>query len=324
MFTQTDRELLCEVVRAARESHLQKLRPASSGLQHTWGVMALIITAGDVEKPVDGMSRLQCWHIDVVDGHAVSLVSLLRGHKATQYVEPTVRATLGETLLQLGIPKVNLPEATKWLTLSTNQHLLTMLPGALPMLQRRRPLIASDPDFIADFGHQTVMEHLVVHRGLDCIAEEPRIMLFLTSTDAGGAARGGYDKALQYIRYQFPLALWRLEDSLYWLYKDRVDMPEPGRTFASGTDLSKWLNAFVKEATAEDDRARRAVNHRRAHEPDATWIADKAKALAAVYLKYLDPGPGTEDDDRPLSREDVATLKLKGHWPPSWAAHYFE
>ena len=324
LFTHTDRALLCEVVRAARESHLRKLRPASNGGKHMWGVMALIITAGDVEEPVDGMSRFQCWHIDVVDGHAISLVSLLRGHKATQYILPTVRATLQETLLQLGIPEVNLDEACAWLYLSHNQHLISMLPGALPMLQRSEPLIASDLFFKADFGHQTVMEHLVVHRGLDSHAKEPRIMLFLTSTDPGGASRGGYDKALQYVRYQFPLQLWRLEDALYWLYMDRVDLPEPGNTYAVGTSLGKWLTDFVKEATAADDDAGRTVNQRRDHEPDEAWIADKAKALAPVYKKYLEGVPSTNDDDRPLSLEDVATLRLEGHWPPSWAAHYFE
>jgi len=166
-----------------------------------------------------------------------------------------------------------------------------------------------------------VMEHLVVHRGLDSHAKEPRIMLFLTSTDPGGASRGGYDKALQYVRYQFPLQLWRLEDALYWLYMDRVDLPEPGNTYASG-DLSKWLTAFVKEATAEDDRARRTVAQRRDHEPDATWIADKAKALAPVYLKYLEGVPGGVNGA--LSCSDVTTFKVKGHLPPSWAAHYFE
>ena len=325
MLTADDRALLCMVVRAARDSHLKKLRPASNGGQHTWGVMALIITAGDVNKPVDGMSRRQPWHVDVVDGHAISLVSLLPGHKATQFVVPKVRATLRETLLQLGIPEVNLPEAFAWLNLSTYAHLVSMLPGALPVLQRREPLIVSDEGFIADFGHQTVMENLVVHRGLDSPAEEPRIILFLTSTDVGGASRSGYDKALQYTRYQFPLALWRLEDSLYWLYKDRVDVPEPGKTYGWG-DLSNWLTDFVKEATAADDEARRTVAQRRAHEPDATWIADKAKALAPVYLTFLEgvPGKGGVPVGGELSHEDVNTLKRKEHFPPSWAKHYFE
>ena len=325
MLTADDRALLCMVVRAARDSHLKKLRPASNGGQHTWGVMALIITAGDVNKPVDGMSRRQPWHVDVVDGHAISLVSLLPGHKATQFVVPKVRATLRETLLQLGIPEVNLPEAFAWLNLSTYAHLVSMLPGALPVLQRREPLIVSDEGFIADFGHQTVMENLVVHRGLDSPAEEPRIILFLTSTDVGGASHSGYDKVSQHVRYQFPLALWRLEDSLYWLYKDRVDVPEPGKTYGWG-DLSNWLTDFVKEATAADDEARRTVAQRRAHEPDATWIADKAKALAPVYLTFLEgvPGKGGVPVGGELSHEDVNTLKRKEHFPPSWAKHYFE
>lgn len=306
------------VVRAARQSHLSKLRPASNGGQHVFGAMALIITAGDVVESVDGMSRFQPWHIDVKDGHAISLTSLLPGHKATQFVVPTARPPLREALLQLGIPEGNLTEAFAWLNLKSQSYLTGMLPGALPMLQRREPLIVSDERFIADFGHQTVMENLVVHRGLDSPAEEPRIILFLTSTDVGGASHSGYDKASQHVRYQFPLALWRLEDALYWLYKDRVDVPAPGTTFGWG-GVSDWLNDFVKEAAAADDAAGRTVAQRRAHEPDATWIAGKAKKLAPVYLKYL---VGDKGKVGVLDLEEVDMLKLKKHLPPTWAQHY--
>ena len=286
--------------------------------------MALIITAGDVEvdgmEPVDGMSRKQALHVDVDDGHSISLTSMLPGHKATQFVVPGPRATLQAALLQLGIPEENMSEAHSWLAVPALSHYRGMLPGALPMLQRREPLIVSDPDFIADFGHQTVMENLVVHRGLDSIAGEPRIILFLTSTDTGAHTHSGYDKAAQYIRYQFPLALWRLEDALYWLYKDRVDMPAPGNTFGWG-DLSDWLNDFVKKAAAADDKAGRTVAQRRAHELDATWIAGQATDLAPVYLQYL---TGTVGVEGAISPGDVDSLRHKKQLPPTWAKYYFQ
>ena len=233
---------------------------------------------------------------------------------------PCPRATLQAALLQLGIPEENMSEAHSWLAVPALSHYRGMLPGALPMLQRREPLIVSDPDFIADFGHQTVMENLVVHRGLDSIAEEPRIILFLTSTDTGADTHSGYDKGAQHIRYQSPLALWRLEDALYWLYKDRVDVPSPGKTFA-WLAMSKWLDKFVKEATDADVKANRTTAQRRAHEPNSTWIAGKAKELAPVYLKYLEGVVGVEGV---ISPGDVDSLHRKNQLPPTWAKYYFQ
>ena len=198
--------------------------------------MAFIISAGDVKHPVDGMSRRQPWHADVVDGHAISLVSLL--------------------------------------------------------------------------------ENLVVHRGMDCPAAEPRVLLFLTSLDANRMGTGGsYDQALQYTRYQFPLALWLLEDALYWLYKDRVDVPTSGLTYGEGGPLSTFMNAFVAAATAADIAAGRTTAQRRTHEPDDALLLLKAKQLAPMYKDFIAAS---------IKQGDFELVTKSRRFPPTWAQRYFQ
>ena len=314
LFTVDERKLLRQLVLAARRVHLRRLQPGN----HNWGVMALIITA-DVIDPVNGWSRRQPWHVDVFDGHAISLVYLLSGRRPAQYVLPGQQPSLRDALLQMGISANCIEEALQWCNMSSHNYLGAMLASMLPVLQRRSPVGASDPFFTADWGHQIVMEHLVVHRGMDCRADEPRIALFLTSTDVSTARGGSYDPDVQYIRYQFPLALFRLEAALYWLYKDRVDVPRPGDTFGAVGPLSKWLNDFVAEAAAADiANGRTCAERRRDHEPDDTWLELKARELAPFYLAYVSKGAGA------ILGGELFDLRRMNRFPPTWAKHYFD
>ena len=309
-----ERKLLHRLVKAARRVHLRRLQPGN----HNWGVMALIITA-DVIDPVNGWSRRQPWHVDVFDGHAISLVYLLSGRRPAQYVVPGQAPSLSDALLQMGIPADCLEEAVHWCTLSCHNHMGATLARMLPVLQRRSPVLASESSFTADWGHQIVMENLVVHRGMDCRADEPRIALFLTSTDVSTARGGSYDPDVQHIRYQFPLALFRLEAALYWLYKDRVDVPRPGDTFGAGGPLSEWLNGFVAEAAADDIKyGRTCADLRREHEPDDTWLKLKARELAPVYKAYVSKGAVA------MAGRQLTDLKGMDRFPPTWAKHYFD
>jgi hypothetical protein len=318
LFNEEDRKLLSKLVLAARSVHRAHLQSPASGEPHNWGPMALIISTGDVANSVGGRTRRQPWHVDVSYGHAISLVSLLPRQRTTQYVIPVARPSLSDTMLQVGIPEAAIEEAIAYARLPTQEQLARMLPAVLPVIQQGKNFAASAEDFSAPWGHQTVMEHLVVHRGNDSRADTPRIMLFLTSSESGSGF-GSYDPVAQFIRYQFPLLMWRLEAALDCLYRDRVDMPAPGDTFGLGDPLSAFLNKFVEEANAADAReGREDVCVRRDFHPEPAMLEAKAKELAPVLRAYLEVGAGM------LKPLDLAVLKHNKHFPPTWARHYFE
>ena len=336
--------LLYKLVVAARKAHMRTLTPDR---RHRWQSMALIITLADAPHE-DGVSRRQVcwptrrpsclpsranysclpgrpslhqvWHIDVTHFHSISVTSLTANRKPVQYVLPATQAfggvpTLHEALMRLGIPQECLAEADNYInSCTTLNHIPTMLPQALPMLLRRSPgeePMAVSENVDAAWGHQVVIEHLVVHRGMESPANKVRIVLFI-ETKLSGLALGSYDGAVQHIRYQFLLSLWLLEPALYWLFKDRLDMPNPGDFFAPNTSLARFLTSFVKAALQGDQGL--SVAEKRDREPDAAFLQQWALKLAQDYYKYTVCGT-----DPAIPQRELVSVKC----PPSWAHCYF-
>jgi hypothetical protein len=319
---------LYKFIRAAQVEHAAKVSESHRG-HIRFQSMAFIISDGDVadsQSLVDGMTPCQVLHLDVKRHSAVSLTSCLPGQTPAQYLHPPPSGlpSLEEALLQLGFAREHLPQAMKWCTLPWNMELDTRLPAMLPALIRYgRHMQPSNPDDVDRLFDQTLFEHEVVHRGMDVQAGKARIYLFMASMD--GRFGSAYDGEVQHVRYQHLLQLWLFPEALYCLFKDRVDMPDPGATYGFGHELGDVLNEFVGAACADDAKNGRSGAVRRRLEPTDELLQRYAPKLAAAYLAWAThKAPITRDPTRQLIDRGIPAIQLGGLTiPPPWAAKWF-